>query len=113
MADALSYKCSVVQVQTSGSDDDFVRSNLEKTFLITILDDQIIAAHSSNSYEPSQDSYTIVNRGLLGINSVTLSSVGLGTLSIENAGYKDEVDATVTVQGTFFVNVWKLRCKKL
>jgi len=111
-ASPLNYKCAVQQVQSSSNDAGFIQDNLRKTFLITILDNQIIASQSSSAFEPSQDSYTIVARNLLGIHSVNLSAVGLGTLSIENSQHRNDVQATVTIQGTFFVNVWNLKCKK-
>lgn len=87
--------------------------NMRKKYEITRSEKKINIKMTSPDYEPRDTEYYLVNDGLLGYLGIRSTAIGSETVVLGKRPSKGEshIDATIAVQGTFFVNTWRLHCK--
>ena len=101
----------------SRPDPAFVEGNMRKTFDIFDLGDRYSVITKSKDFRPATDEYEILARDLIAtmaIDKSALSSIDSLVLydPPENAD-NQQVKATISKQGSSYVNVWYLSCVSL
>ena len=109
------YNCFTEKFTTyENNDKEFIRKNLEKTFLVKIQKEkkQIILKTFSPSFSDSEKIYNIYRiDNLFGhlFSVETSSSSG----SLDSLVFNElNSQGTIVIQSDFYVNSWKLKCIK-
>ena len=109
-------ECKVVRVDVSQSngnqDKEFVRKNMSKTYTLAIGEKSVQVDMRSPTFKNSSDRFVLISDQLLSIVAARGSPVGLETLVIAKSRHKTRghTEATLTIQGSFFANIWHLGC---
>ena len=113
LAGAATLNCSVEEFDYSSprteTDQGFINANLNKTFMVTETDTNIVVTTISDQYENSQDLYQIVGRNIMSYTyAINVSAISYRTISLgERDGFQV---ASIVNQMPAFVAIWMLRC---
>ena len=109
------YNCVTEKITTyENNNKEFIRKNLEKTFLVKIQKEkkQIILKTFSPSFSNSKKIYNIyrIDNTYGNLFSVETSS---SSLLLDSLVFNElNSQGTIVIQSDFFVNSWKLKCIK-
>jgi len=108
------YSCITESVRVFPSkydDKKFIAENLKKTYLIQVGTEEIYVKTFSNYHDDYQTIYNILRRDSepIGISSINTKDI----VSMNTFRFSEKYgEGTIVLQGTFYVNSWKLKCKK-
>ncbi len=97
-------------------DADFIQANLKKKFLLAVSEDEIFLKTISDDFQNGEIRFHIFRKGTLDVFAMNESSIDLKifafpknvTARLAENGF---FNATMIIQGNFFVNSWLLRCE--
>ena len=110
--------CKAIKVDSfrdaKPSDESWIKANLKKTFLISLLDKKLIVSQFSDSATPYQTIMHIVSTHILGTYAVSVKNGMHFSLVLEPDISKasGEMNGTFILQGTDYVNLWGLSCSQ-
>ncbi len=110
------WQCITADFRTaSDNEDSFKRDNLAKTFEMIISDTEIIVRSFSDVFSDSEERYVIIQSkfsNIVGMGDHLMNAkivvIPANRTDVVRAG--GEFEATITIQGSFFINSWLLRC---
>lgn len=107
-AQGAQYVCTVNDMMTFGDDAEFIEKNMKKQFFILLEGDSVYVTQVSDSFESSQDIYTIVHRAFFDkyVYAVAPIVTSMDTIALD----RESGDATIVLQFPNITNVWKLAC---
>jgi len=109
-AGSIDYDCSVKEVIlfSDPDDDEFIRKNLKKRFVLSIRESEVIETSISDFYESGTTIYNIYEKRDV-----------FGTLRAEHDNFSENLflhidtgEAVRSVQGSHYSNAWLLDCIK-
>ncbi len=113
---AETYSCTVEKFISTDEDAEFARKNARKTFTLVIEGDTITARVKSKDFRDHENIYEIARRDMLftaaigpepasGLDTLVLPARPAGKIASNG-----HFNATVALQGEFFLNTWLLNC---
>lgn len=114
-AEGNSYRCQVIGFHQVSDRQDaaFQDQNMQKVFDVFDLGDRFKVVMNSRSFKSGVTEYADVKRGVLVTTASEASTSGQGTFAIESSPKSEPVSATIALQSSDFVNVWRLQCIRL
>lgn len=113
------YDCTTARFQgsppTNAQDEAFRRSNSSRNFRLVERGDKILAISNLPGRPTAITEYRVLPSRTVAIDVVGVENagVGLGTIILSRqASAAGRFDATISLQGSFFANVWILHCQK-
>ena len=110
-ASTIVFDCSVKNFTTrDSSEKTFIKNNYLKRFLISMSDEEIIVTVvSDGSFNSSVNKYNVYRTDSLGsVYALTPNMFGNDVIVIN----PDTQNATISLQGDFYLNAWFLECDK-
>ncbi len=113
---ASTYNCTVEKFTTFSSGDPvFIANNLEKTFTVTVTDEQVRVDMQSTHFLDGTTIYPITQRRNTSVTGVDGDPIRLGAITLPKDpkprlarnGY---FNAVINISGSFYSNNWLLRC---
>jgi len=112
------FSCHVANVRNidphGRPDDRFIANNMQNRYDITIRPNSIVSVYTYEGQTYTQE-YRIVGDTQLDLLATRSDIFSFNSISISkapNSRYNNMYPATLTVQGSFFVNVWILMCSR-
>jgi hypothetical protein len=107
------FDCSVKNVtvlsEVGEDNKQFIEANLKKRFIISVLEQEILVTSISDTFKPSITKYNIFSKSEVFETVSAKSDSSINTQIIVIHPKKGE--ATISVQGNFYLNAWLLDCK--
>ena len=109
------WDCIVEDFRTAdNNDEDFRQANLDKKFELIISDKDVIVKSMSSTFSDSERRYLITDRKFIEVTAIGESIVNTDIIVFsEDRVSGGFFNATITIQGSFFVNSWILGCGTL
>lgn len=106
------YQCDVEDISGFDLDSEFRRNNLSKEFFISAKTDEIVVVAKSEEFISSINHYSMIQTSGTNYIGVEASSLFIKTIVVgRNPDDEGEHNATISIQGSFFSNNWKLNCR--
>ena len=107
----IDFACSVknftVLSETGSGSDEFIERNLKKKFIISIDQQEVIVTSISDTYSSGINKYKIFDRDIYGsVKAERRRNKGVIFIDPKTG------EATISLQGSSYLNAWLLDCKK-